>query len=443
MLAYHYSRSINLEKAIHYLNMSGQKAESKYSHIEAHGYYKDAIDLIDKLPQVEENKKRKLELLKLMMFPIIYLGQREEDFWVYEEAEKLSKELGDNKYHRRAISQIANYHSHRGNPELSLEYSKSAFEDASRIEDIELMVPLAWNLGLAYLPMGEYCKVVEIIPRVVDFIEKEKREYDGFESDFINPYATLCTMCGLGMAGMGLFERGKRYFNKALYISSDIGELGGLATAEMGYGLLSNLQGSWEDSIKHGKKAVKYSKEIKYYWFLGLSNVLLGYAYSMLGNRENAIKHAENGLDIYLNSGVESHLALIYYFSGLIYLELCEPKKALKFLEDAFNLSEKNNEKAVMGRTCIAYGRLLVKTESMEIEKAEKKLLSGIKMIQSLQMKPDFALGHFFLAELYMKAGNENKMTLNLKKAHGMFKELNMDYWLKRTQKFMKESKVR
>jgi predicted ATPase len=44
MLAHHYSRAENSEKACHYLKLSGDKATRNYSNWEAFRFYREAID---------------------------------------------------------------------------------------------------------------------------------------------------------------------------------------------------------------------------------------------------------------------------------------------------------------------------------------------------------------------------------------------------------------
>jgi len=66
MLAHHYSRSENLEKAYQYLKLSGEKTSQHYSNRESFRFYKEAIGVLNKLPDIEENKRRMIEVLLLM-----------------------------------------------------------------------------------------------------------------------------------------------------------------------------------------------------------------------------------------------------------------------------------------------------------------------------------------------------------------------------------------
>ena len=77
MLAYHYSKSENFEKAYEYLKLSGNKAVRNYSNWEALGYYREAIRVLTGMPETEENKKEQIEICFLMAGPMAPLGYPE------------------------------------------------------------------------------------------------------------------------------------------------------------------------------------------------------------------------------------------------------------------------------------------------------------------------------------------------------------------------------
>ena len=84
-------------------------------------------------------------------------------------------------------------------------------------------------------------------------------------------------------------------------------------------------------------------------------------------------------------------------------------------------------------------GRILGRTEKQQISKAEEYILHGMKILDELKMKPWYALGYFYLGELYVNAGQKEKALENLKKAEAMFQKMGMDYWLAETGKVLAE----
>lgn len=215
MLAYHYTKSDNPEKACHYSKLSGDKAGGLSSHWEAFGFYKNAVELLDKMPTAKLKKEEKLGILFLAGNALAPLGFPEGSLEILQEREKLARELGDSRSLARTYSSISNYHSHRGNAQLGLKYSTYAFEEAKKNQDIEVMAPSATSLAVAYLSTGDFLKIVDFAPGVIDLIEKMERKSDFFLFA-MNPYSALCMCCGLSMVNFGNFDEGKVFLNKAL-----------------------------------------------------------------------------------------------------------------------------------------------------------------------------------------------------------------------------------
>ncbi len=63
LLAYHYARSANTDKALQYLDLANQKAAKLNAMEEAKTYFDEAMALLDALPETEENRQRRISLL--------------------------------------------------------------------------------------------------------------------------------------------------------------------------------------------------------------------------------------------------------------------------------------------------------------------------------------------------------------------------------------------
>ena len=114
-------------------------------------------------------------------------------------------------------------------------------------------------------------------------------------------------------------------------------------------------------------------------------------------------------------------------------------KNAQTHMEEALRLSQKNNERGMEAWSWMGLGRILGRTETPQIDKAEEYILRGMKIDEELKMKPWYAPGYFYLGELYVKAGQKEKALENLRKGEALFQEMGMDYWLAETRKVLVE----
>ncbi|NIS62907.1 MAG: hypothetical protein GTO13_20075 [Proteobacteria bacterium] len=80
---------------------------------------------------------------------------------------------------------------------------------------------------------------------------------------------------------------------------------------------------------------------------------------------------------------------------------------------------------------------MLGKSKIAPDAEGEDNILQGIKILDELKLKPFYAQGHLFFGEFCADRGQREKAQENLKKAEGMFQDMNMDYWLAKTQEVL------
>jgi class 3 adenylate cyclase/tetratricopeptide (TPR) repeat protein len=437
ILAYHYSGSDNLEKAYLFLKLSGSKTTRNYSNWEAFRYYKEAIKVLNQLPESEDNKIKQIEVILLIATPMMLLGHPEDSLRILQEGERLCKELDDKKSLAILYSLIGIYYMHRGKPLDAIKYSEIGFGQSQKIQDIELMAPIARGLCISYVAVGEFRKTIDVAPKIIGLLENTQRESDFFGAPF-NTYSLLCAYYGLSLAMLGNFEKGTVYFEKGLRIVSAINHLASLGVAEMAYGLLFLAKGDGINAIKHFEKSIRHSEEGRTLLISGVTWSGLGSGYYYLGDLEAARKHMEKGLDITIHGGSEWWISFHYLYLSKIHLDLGDPKNSRSFIEEALKLSQKNSEKHLEGASWTWLGRVMGKTDPSQSDKAKGCILKGIKILDEMNIKPWSSEGYLCLGELYADAGKREKALENLKKAEEMFQEMGMDYWLARTQEVMK-----
>jgi tetratricopeptide (TPR) repeat protein len=436
MLAYHFSKSENFEKAFQYLKLSGLKAVEKHSLIEALSHYKEAKYALEQVPVSREIKKEKLQLILLMTLPLRLLGFPEGSLEIFKEGESISNELEDIISITTLEARMAVCYSHQGNHSEGVRYAESAFEKASKIQSIDLLAPVGLNLCNSYSNSGYFYKIVDVAPGIIKLIEKEKREPDFFNMP-MNVYSAFCVYMGFGSGFLGNFKQGETFCEKGLQYALQLGEPRSIAYVELWYGLFLRQKGAWEISEAHWKNCIKYSEEINWLFALGLAWCGLGEAVTHLGDPQTGVEYIHKGLKIQSSTGVKSLLAWYYVELGRVHLALGDLKNALDWVTKAFKLACDNNEKLMEGYSSILLGRILAKSDPSQIDKAEESILKGNNIFDELRCKCGYPLGYLFLGEVYADTGQKDKARENLKKAERMFQEMGMDYWLAKTREVL------
>jgi len=433
VLAYHYARSENLEKAYQYLKLSGEKAARSYSHWEAFRFYKQAINMLNRLPGTKENKGKGIEIRLLMSGPMRPLAYPEDSLEILQEGEKLARELGDERSLTKFHSVIGVYHVAKGGALLGRKYAEDCFKEAEKVEDIELMAQIGYDLCIFYNAAGEYSRIASLAPRVLALLESTQRESECFGRPF-NPYSAILAMYGYAMGELGNFEEGQTLCEKALRFVVDVGNPHSILWAEFFYGMLLNLKGDGRNAVPHFENAVRYCEERQNVTVLGFSLSGLGWGHQLLGDLETAQRHMEKGLEVQRDAGISLQLSLHYYLLSEVHLELGDLENARTYAKEALRLAQDNNERNLEGVSRLALGRVLGKAEKSQFAEAEEYILQGIAIMDELKLKPSSYIGYLYLGELYADTDQREKALGPLKKAQGMFQEMGMDYWLRRTQ---------
>ena len=439
MLGYHYSKSDNLDRAYQYLKLSGNKAMKAYSNLEAFHFYKDAINMLKQKPETEQNKKERLEVILLMAIPMRLSAHPEDSLKFLEEGERLSKELGDKKSLAAISNSIGLFHALTGDATLGRKYQEASFEAAEKIQDLETMAPVGYGLCVSYLWEGEFRKVVNIAPSVIDSLKKTQREHEFFGLP-TNIYSALQGIYGYSLGFLGEFTKGEQLCEKALSFANKINHPFSIGLAEIYYGFLFTVKGDGKNAVKHLHSSVGYLEKSQAVIHLPRALSFLGYGYCLLGELETALKFTEKALKIQKDIGFP--VAYIHWCLIFVHSDLGNLNEAKVHAEQALNLAQTSHQKFWEAMSQIQLGRIFGKMEGSQLRKAEEHVLQGMKILDELEEKPFYAQGYLSLGELYADVGQKEKALENLKKAEAMFQEMGMDYWLARTKELLETVRV-
>jgi class 3 adenylate cyclase/tetratricopeptide (TPR) repeat protein len=432
MLAYHYSESENHEKAYQYLRLSGDKAARNYANWEAVGFYKEAIDILKTEPKTEENIGKLIEFDLLIAGLLIPLSHPDELLNYIQEGEKLAQEIGDTKSLLIFYNYQSAFYSWKENPALALKYAENTFREAEKIQDVEMIVQSAFALINVCQITGHFLKIVEIAPKVIDLLEKNRMAQDIFIPP-IHAYSFMCVYYGISLAQLGNYEEGHKYCEKGLYAARELGETFNLGYMELMNGGFYTIRGDGKGAINHLSKSIDYLQEASFAIALGAAWCFLGYSYYLIGDLNAARKNITKGIEIHEESGAEGILYIYYNHLSLIHCELGEFEKAEGFAEKAVELSKKNKSNSGEGSSRISLGMILGRKDLSQVKTAEGSIYEGIKILDKLKLRPFCNIGYLYLGELYIDTRQKEMAGENLKKAEAAFKDMGMDYWLART----------
>ena len=434
-LAHHYSKAEDLEKAYQYLRLSGDKAYRNYSMSESFSYYRQALNILARLPDNRQNKMVRVEVTVSITEPILALGFEGESLEILQEGRRLAEEIGDSSSLARLYAFIAHGMSFKGDSAQCVEYGRKALLEAERTGEIAAAAVAATNVSGSLCFRGDFAKAIEIAEKGIILIDKSGRTADSFGTGF-PLYPALMVVHSYSRAMLGNFAEGEPCCEQMIRFATDAKHLRAMAVAEVVCGLVSTVRGKdLESCFKHLENGVRYSRETGFGPYLALAWTCTGWAYWLQGNLDMARDYGEKAIITQSETGTTAMSALTHLLLGTISLDSGDPPGALDSIEKALNLSQTCDERYIEGRALAWLGRALGKADMSQAAAAEGHILRGIKLLEEMKIRPWQAEGHLLAGELYADTGQQQKALSSLMKAQGMFQEMEMTHWLSRAQR--------
>lgn len=376
ILANHYLRSSQIERALHYLILSGQKAARDFANNQARQHYEQALGLLMKVPHTS------LQAFQIHMG----LGDALVTAGEYEAArdhEQIALEMvqdpaDDERIRQHSILQrkIATTYERQGDYEQALarllaaeavlRRSNIAFpvEQASILNDIGWIYSrrgstdqaeglLLQALELAE-PTGQYDVVASILNRLGgicyqrDALEQaaeylarslELREKMGDVVNVARSYNNL----GLLRWKQGDLTGALEFFHRSFRLQANLGDVEGLIELKNNMGLVEVDRGNMEQAAQHFDEALHTAMQIGHSYHIGLSNLHLAFLKVSQEAWQQALDHSRISLASFQEIGVQEHQLELHTFMGLAYLglgRLTEAEEAAQVVTQTLSAGE-------------------------------------------------------------------------------------------------------
>jgi class 3 adenylate cyclase/tetratricopeptide (TPR) repeat protein len=428
MLAYHFSKGEDLEKTYRYLKLSGDKAAKTYSNYDSFRFYRNAIEVLKLMPDSSKNNKRLIELYVLIIDVSLSVGYPENTLDLLLEGEKLAEKLSDSKNITLIRSHIANIYNFEGNVMLSLEYSEKTIAEAEKINDYEVIIPMACQIVITYVWTGQSAKIISLVPKVLKLIDKYDLKNDSMGIIF-KPYLILSGYYALAFSYKGEIQKAIALCNKGLTFANDECETADQCFAEFSFGMMYVQQWNFKGIIKHLKECIILAKKINFLPIMAHAKTYIALGFVGIGETKDALSNIEKGVQIQTDLKISGFMSIHYYFSAKIHCFLNDYESAIDAAEKAIALANENNEIQIAASANIWLGRALSRGEIPQREKAIECIKQGIKVHNEIGLTSIVPIGQYFLSDIYNHIGDLQQADANIDKAINSIHEMGIKYW--------------
>ena len=433
VLAHHYIKAENDEKALFYLSYAHGKAYRNDAHAELLSISQQYLKVINKQPETDLLKGEKIRKYEIMWEAYTNLGFTGDTLRILQDGIRLAKEINDEWWDSKIInfsSFINMYYINAGKPELGIRYLEDILKEMMDSGKTTTIIAISLNLAYYYTynKIQEVEKAIGVIKTAISFLEK-----DDLTLSLGGYYAELCGRYAFLMSLIGSFREAEDCCAKSLRNALPTDSQYGLKNAaDFYYGWVLLNKGAGKQALDHIQNNIKYMEEIEYLQTIeSWSNI--GWGHYLLGDINTALALFDRALRIqnkfnnpalyFLNN---YRLSQVYQFTG-------DLQTAMTHAEAIIQISENKEEVVYAGYRGVArvlYGSLLAKQENAQIDEAEGLILDGTKVLEQLAVKPDIARTYQSLGDFYLTVDRSDEALNYLSKAEEKFKEMDMQFYL-------------
>ena len=331
-LADHYARSPEHAKALRYLARAGDRAANLFAYREAEAYYKRALDLITRKPELSSERLRVLDRLAEAAFAN---GEIEAARTPWLECLTLAKVAGDKRrvadFHRKiAIAAWA-----AGNREETLSHLERGIATlGTGVENLEA-ARLIQELARVNFRLGDQMRATQLAEHAVALGAKL-----GAQDVVADAYNTW----GIGLARAGDLEQGASLVQRCLETALQKG-LGSVAcrayvNLAVMYGPIDRTRAL--DYAREGLKlAQKIGDQLQQSW---LYCTLASGQCSINGDYDEGIRAAEAGIELDRRLGQRSHLAVPLIILAQVHQCRGDVDSSRRYYTEALSLAEEIGE---------------------------------------------------------------------------------------------------
>ena len=429
-LAHHAFRGEIWEKAVAYLRQAGAKAAARSAHREAVACFEQALEALAHLPESRGTLKQAIDLRFDLRSSLHILGELGRILEYLRQAETLAESLGDQRRLGRVFSHMTQYFWLTGDNTRGIRSGQRALEIAMATGDLALQAATNFHLGELYDALGDHRRAAEVLRSNVEALDQESLPEPLRRSALpIHSRAWLA----LSLAELGEFAEGVVPAEEAVRLAEAADRPFDLVTAYFGVGYLHLRRGDLDRAIPILERILALIQAGNFSTWFGTIESSLGYAYALSGRMGDALPLLERAM-----ARERGYYRRRLAYLSEAYLREGRFEEAIRLAQQFFQRSHDRKERGYEAWALRLLGEIASHRDPPEVEKAEDHYHQALALAAELGMRPLVAQIHLELGGLYRRTGERAKAREHLTIASGLFREMEMRFWLERSEAELK-----
>ncbi len=341
LMAYHLTEGKDSQGAIKAWKSAGRKAVRLSAHVEAIGHFRQALALLDQLPENQSYDRRRLQLLTELGPPLIavesWSAQSVET--LYSECLSLSTKLSDDKQLFSSLRGAWGNASFRGDLDKARYYARQLLELANRTGHASLMIEAELSSAFNHYWAGDYESSLNLVSHVNEQYDPT-RHSDNAYIFAVDPGVSALFYTARNLWHLGYPDRSLKKIKQSIELAEKLKHYPSLTWGLGFYASIHYYRREYKQAKKQAKRAIKLCKERNFPIWLAWGQVLTGSAQSMLGD-EKGLALMEVGIKSY--AARQAGIALPFFY--FLQAEACHRHQqievGLQSIENAMRVLQK------------------------------------------------------------------------------------------------------
>jgi DNA-binding SARP family transcriptional activator/tetratricopeptide (TPR) repeat protein len=418
-LAHHYRHSDDPARALHFLEMAGDKAARSFALQSAANCYHDVVELLEAQEQDEAARRRGVDI-RLKWAAVSYYMKPHDQIERLQAALQVATALQDEGLQARLMYWLGRIEYVLGNVGRSQDWFQGAVGKAEQLDESELLAMLYSSTGRACLLASEFRKGRGYLEKGMSLLERAANQEElSYAASFL----------GLILAHLGDFERSFAMQRKSLQIADATRNRTYRSSNLMRLGMSQVIFGDWKAAIAAYDESIRIADEIRNTLVTGMAMGGKGVAVFMCGQRDEGIALMLQGIERLEGSG--SHLAFSFFLANLAEMYALQGS-----VERAVASASKAVAFRASGETFgdyIAFRALAIaasREHAPDWEQVESHFCTSLDLAHACGARSYVAVTLFRQAELMRSRGDQIPARKALADASALFREMQMTWWL-------------
>ncbi len=383
------------------------------------GSFSEAVDLVDKLIQQEDNKKLNLEATLLKGEILCYTEDYDNSLPIIIEVLEESEKLGNEIMNIKSSLLLSEIHYQLNNSDESYDLLLQADKKLQKLENISSQELIILKSQLLR-DKGRYFQNVGYNEEAFKQYNESWELIKGVNSDVDQSFSLHSI--GSYYADKRDYKLALKYYNRGLVIREKNNYQYLIASSISSIGALNSEKGEFKLAIEYFNKAMKIYKDLNIQGGIAKVHNYLGLAFVGMGELEDSLKNHKKALKINTAIGIQSRIAMSLHNIGIIYFLTGELDKALEYSYKSLEINELLKYKFGIAGACNNLGILYM--QKGELEKSLNFHQRHLEIVINFNNKTDLAMSYVNLGTIYQMKGELDKALDYFKKSLDIDREI-------------------